>query len=46
MTLDKFNQKPIKPPKLDKNFRKKLLFTYFINDIKELEDIIERSLIT
>ena len=45
-TLDKLNQKPIKPPKLDKNFRKKLLFTYFINDIKELEDIIEKSLIT
>jgi len=43
-TLDKLNQKTIKPPKLDENLRKRLLFTYFIDDIRELEDIIERSL--
>jgi len=44
MTLDRFNQKPVKPPKLESKFRKKLLYDYFIEDIRELESILGRTL--
>ncbi|QJA05897.1 sulfotransferase domain-containing protein [Thermosulfurimonas marina] len=44
MTLDKINQKPMKPPELSRNVRKKLLSQYFIDDIKDLEIILEKDL--
>jgi hypothetical protein len=42
--IDKINQNPFKPPKLDENFKKYLIKKYFYNDIKELETIINRDL--
>ncbi len=44
ITLDKINQKPIRPPKLSESLRKKLLSQYFIDDIKDLETILGKDL--
>ncbi len=44
LTLDKLNQVPKKPPKLDPDFKMELINSYFIDDIKELENIIGKSL--
>ena len=42
--LENINQKPFKPPKLDPNLRKQILEEYFMEDIEELSNIIDRDL--
>lgn len=42
--IEKINYRPFKPPKLDKVSKRKILEEYFIEDIKETEEIIGRCL--
>jgi hypothetical protein len=42
--LDKKNRKVIRPKKLEKSIKKILLEKYFIDEIKMLEDVVERDL--
>jgi hypothetical protein len=42
--LDKYNQKPYTPEKLDSQLRHNLLKQYFYDDIRDLEEIIEKDL--
>jgi hypothetical protein len=42
--LDKINQKPFEPEKLDNEFKNSLIKEYFMKDINELEGILKRDL--
>jgi len=43
-SIEKLNKKDFNYPKLSEEIKKELLYKYFINDIKELEEITGKNL--